>query len=326
MITRRTLLASSAAAALAPLAAPAIAQAGWPNRFLKLIIPFPPGGGNDAVGRLISTRLSEMWGQQIIIENRGGAGSNIGAEAAARSEPDGYTIFFASLPLAINRFIYASLPYDALTDFAPISMLCTFPNLLGVPNSSPVKSVPELIAYAKENRGKMNFASSGIGTSPHLCGELFKRMTGIEMTHVPYRGAGPALNDLIAGRVEMMFNTIGAMLTQARGGQIRGLAVTSAQRVHTAPEFPTVVESGVAGFDVSAWYALFAPAKTPPEIVARMNKDIVAVLAEPTIKKRLEDLGVVVGGSTQQELGTFFKAEMEKWGPVIKAAGISTTL
>ena len=323
MLTRRTLLAGSAAGALMPpLGRPALAQ-NWPNRFVRLVIPFPPGGGNDAVGRILSARLSEMWGQQIIIENRGGAGSNIGAEAAARSEPDGYTIFFASLPLAINRFIYSSLPYDALTDFAPISMLCTFPNVMGVPNSSPVKSVGEFIAYAKENRGKINFASSGIGTSPHLCGELFKRMAGIEMTHVPYRGAGPALTDVIAGRVEMMFNTIGAMLTQVRNGQLRGLAVSSAERVPTAMELPTVAESGVPGFDVSGWYALFAPVKTPVEIVRKMNADTVTALADPAVKKKLEDLGVVVGSSTPEQLGVILKAEIEKWGPVIKTAGIS---
>jgi len=320
MLSRRTLLAGSAVVALGGSRRPALAQP-WPNRFVKLIVPFPPGGGTDAVGRVVSTRLAEIWGQQIIIENRGGAGSNIGAEAAARSEPDGYTMFFAALPFAINRFIYASLPYDCFTDFAPVSLLCTFPNVMVVPNSSPAKTVAEFIAHAKESKGRINFASSGIGTSPHLCGELFKRMANIEMTHVPYRGAGPALTDVMAGRVEMMFNTIGALLTQVRAGQIRGLAVSSIERV--AAELPTVAESGVPGFDVSAWYALLVPARTPPEIVRKMNADVRTALDDTNVKKKLNDLGVVVKGSTPEEFSRMLRAEADKWGPVIKSAGIA---
>jgi tripartite-type tricarboxylate transporter receptor subunit TctC len=227
----------------------------WPTRFVRLIVPFPPGGGTDAVARILTHRLSEMWGQQVVIENRGGAGSNIGNEAAARAEPDGYTILFATVALAINRYMYASLPYDPIADFAPITVLCDYPNVMVVPNTSPARSVTEFIALAKAKPG-MTFGSSGVGTTPHLSGELFKRMAGLEMMHVPYRGAGPALNDLIPGRIDMMFNTIGATLTQVRGGHIRALAVTSPERFLTAPELPTVAESGVPGFDVTGWYAL----------------------------------------------------------------------
>jgi tripartite-type tricarboxylate transporter receptor subunit TctC len=324
MINRRELIEASAVAALAPavFSRAAFAQA-WPTRFVRLIAPFPPGGGTDAVARLIGGRLSEVWGQQVVIENRGGAGSNIGTEAAARSEPDGYTMLLASLPLAVNRFIYPSLGYDSIADFAPISLICTYPNVMAVPNSSPAKSVQEFIVHANANRGRITFASSGIGTSTHLSGELFKRMAKIEMTHVPYRGAAPAMNDLIPGRVDVMFNTTGALLPQVRGGQVRGLAVTTAQRFPTAPELPTVAESGVPGFDVSSWYAFFVPAKTPPDIVRRMHKDTVAALLDPTIKARLEELGLLVIGSTPAELAVHLKSEMDKWGPIIKAAGIS---
>jgi tripartite-type tricarboxylate transporter receptor subunit TctC len=324
MICRRRLIGLSAAAALAPAlrGRAAFAQA-WPNRFVRLIAPFPAGGGTDAVGRIIAGRLSEIWGQQVVTENRGGAGSNIGIEAAARSDPDGYTMLIASLPLAVNRFIYPSLAYDAVADFAPVSLICTYPNVMAVPNSSPAKSVREFIDYAKANQGRITFASSGIGTSPHLSGELFKRMAGIEMTHVPYRGVALAMNDLIPGRVDVMFNTTGGLMPQVRAGQVRGLAVTTAERFPTAPDLPTVAESGVPGFDVSSWYAFLVPARTPPDIVWKMHTDTVAALSDPTVKTRLQELGVLVIGSTPAELARHLKSEMEKWAPVIKAAGIS---
>ena len=323
MITRRRLAGLAAASALAPaLTAGAARAQAWPRRFVKLVVPFPPGGGTDGVARILANRLSEVWGQQMVIENKGGAGSNIGAEAVARAEPDGYTMLIGSLPLAVNRYLYPSLNYDPIADFAPVSLICLYPNLMVVPNSSPAKSVMEFVAHAKANRGKITFASSGTGTSTHLYGELFKRMTDIEMTHVPYRGVALALNDVIPGRVDVMFNTMAGVLQQARTGQLRGLAVTTAKRFPTAPEFPSVAEAGVPGFDVSAWYAFFVPAKTPPEIVAKMHADTVAVLAEPAIKAKLEQVGVLVVGSTPQELGRHLKAETELWGPVIKAAGI----
>jgi len=322
-IDRRRLLALAGASGTAPLLPRAAqSQSGWPNRPVRLIVPFAPGGGTDGVARIISARLSEMWGQQMVIENKGGAGSNIGIEQVARSDPDGYTVLIASLPLAINRYIYSSVGYDPVADFAPVTLICLYPNLMIVPNSSPVKTVAEFIDYAKQNKGKVTYASSGTGTSTHLAGELFKRMAGIEMTHVPYRGVAPALNDVIPGRIDVMFNTIGGTLQQARAGQVRGLAVTSAQRFVTAAEYPTVAESGLPGFNVSAWYSLFVPAKTPSAIVNKMNADAVAVLAEPAIKQKLEGLGVAVVGSTPAELGRHLKSESDLWEPVIKAAGI----
>ncbi|MBX9774928.1 MAG: tripartite tricarboxylate transporter substrate binding protein [Xanthobacteraceae bacterium] len=326
MITRRHLVGLAAASALAPAVSPCIARAqqAWPNRIVKLVAPFPPGGGTDVVARILSNRLSEVWAQQVIVENKPGAGGNFGAEQVARSEPDGYTILIAALPMAVNRFLFRSLSYDSISDFAPVIMICQFPNLLVVPNSSPVKSVKELIAHGKANSGKLTFASSGVGTSPHLSGELFKRMAGFEMTHVPYRGVAPALSDVIPGRVDMMFNTAAGVLQQVRAGQVRGLAVSTAKRSPTAPEFPTVAESGLPGFDVTSWYALFVPIRTPADVVKKMHADTAAILAEPAIKTRLEQVGVEVVASTPAELGARLKAETEQWGPIIKAAGIKT--
>ena len=228
MITRRHLVGLAAASALAPAASPRIARAQqplWPNRIVKLVAPFPPGGGTDVVARILTNRLSEVWGQQVVVENKPGAGGNFGAEQVARADPDGYTILIAALPMAVNRFLFKSLGYDSITDFAPVIMICQFPNLLVVPNSSPAKTVQELIAHGKANSGKLTFASSGVGTSPHLSGELFKRMAGFEMTHIPYRGVAPALSDVIPGRVDMMFNTAAGVLQQAAfrpGARARG--------------------------------------------------------------------------------------------------------
>ncbi len=322
MITRRHLIRTSAASVLAAgcVGHSAAAQS-WPNRHVRLVVPFPPGGGTDSVARILANRLSEVWGQQMVIENKGGAGSNLGAEAVARSDPDGYTLLIGSLPLAVNRFLYSSLGYDPIVDFAPVTLIAVYPNLMVVPNSSPAKTVNEFVAHAKANPGKITFASSGTGTSTHLSGELFKRMTGIEMTHVPYRGVALALNDVIPGRVDVMFNTMAGVLQQVRTGQLRGLAVTSAQRFPTAPDLPTVAES-VPGFDVSSWYALFAPAKTPADILRKLHADAVAVLSEPATRDKLEKTGVLVASSTPEELAARLKAETELWGPVIKAAGI----
>jgi tripartite-type tricarboxylate transporter receptor subunit TctC len=328
MISRRDLVQLAGASALAPaFARHASAQSaqGWPNRYVRLVVPFPPGGGTDAIARVLAGKLSEMWGQQMVVENRGGAATNIGTEAVVRAEPDGYTMLLHSMPLAVNKFLFASLPYDPVADLAPVSLLCDYPNIMAVPNTSPAHSVTDFIAYAKANRGKITFASSGHGTSVHLSGELFKRMAGIEMLHVPYRGAGPAFNDLIPGRVDVMFNNIGAALPLIQGGKLRGLAVTTAKRTPAAPDLPPIAEVGVPGFDVSSWYAFLAPAKTPPDIVRKMHADTIAALNDGATKQKLEMLGVVVRGSTPVEFAAFLKAEMDKWGPLIKEAGITAS-
>jgi tripartite-type tricarboxylate transporter receptor subunit TctC len=287
-------------------------------------VPYVPGGGTDAFARILAVGLSKSAGYQIIIENKGGGSTNIGTEAVAHAAPDGYTILFASLSFAINRFLFPTLGYDAHADFAPVSLLASYPDLMAVPNTSPAKNVAEFIAYAKANGGRTTFASPGAGSSPHLAGELFKRRAGIEMTHIPYRGAGPAVTDVIAGRVDVIFNTFGSTLSLVRDGQLRGLAVTSAKRFAAAPELPSVAEAALPGYDVSAWYALHVPAQTPPDIVRKLNRDVVAVLNEPAIRDKMELLGVAVIGSTPQELDRHVRGEIELWGPVIRAANIRT--
>jgi tripartite-type tricarboxylate transporter receptor subunit TctC len=322
MFDRRRFMAVSAAALPAFMTHPAKAQV-WPSRFVRLIVPFPPGGGTDAIARVVAGKLSEQWGQQMVIENKGGAATNIGTETVARADPDGYTMLMQSMPIAVNRFLFPTLPYDAIADFAPVSLLCDYPNVMAVPVTSPARSVKEFIDYADANRGKVTYASSGHGTSVHLSGEMFKRLAKVEMTHIPYRGAGPALNDLLPGRVDVMFNNIGAVLPLIQAGKLRGLAVTTAKRAVAVPDLPTIAESGVPGFDVSSWYAFFLPIKTPRDIVQKASADAAAAVKDPATKEKLEkQLGVVVVGSTPEALAAHLKGEMEKWAPVIKDAGI----
>jgi tripartite-type tricarboxylate transporter receptor subunit TctC len=322
MLSRRHLLAASACVAASGIAGRTAQAQEWPSRPVRLVVPYPAGGGADAIARLVSGRLAEMWRQQIVIENRGGAGGNIASETVARSAPDGYTLYLAGEFQATNPYLYPRLNYDPVADFAPVSLVVQYPIAVVVPNTSPARSLAEFIAYAKANPGKLTMASPGHGTGPHLAGEMFKRAAGIELTHVPYRGAAPALQDVVPGRVDSFFNNIAGVAPLMREGQLRVLAITSGNRIPAEPNLPTVAESGLPGFDVSGWYAFFAPAGTPPAIVRRMRADTAAVLAEPGIKGRLEQLGLVVVGSSPEELGAYLKAEMEKWGPMIKAAGL----
>jgi tripartite-type tricarboxylate transporter receptor subunit TctC len=320
-LTRRTALQAFAglAGALAPW--PVQAQA-WPARPARLIVPYAPGGPTDAIARLVAEPLSRSWGHQLIVENRGGAGTNIGSELVARADPDGYTMLIGSVALAINRNLYRTLPYDPVADFAPVSTICAFSFFMVVPPNSPARSINDFIAYAKENKGKVSFASPGTGSPPHLGGELFKAMTGIEMTHVPYRGGGPALTDLIAGRVDVTFLS-GTSAEQIRTGKIRALAFSGTKRSTAMPDIPTVAESGVPGFEVSSWYGFFVPARTPRPIVEKMNADTLATLADARVRARLDQLGYTIGGSTPEELGALLKAEIDKWGPIIKAANLT---
>ena len=325
MITRRRFTALVTASALAPqvIARPALAQAqAWPNRIVKLVVPFTPGGGIDGIARIVGARLSEMWGQQIVVENKPGAGGNIASEMVARSAPDGYTMYISAAGLAINRYLFPSVNYDPIADFAPVTLICLFPNLLVVPTSSPFRSVADILAEAKKNPGKITFASPGHGTSPHMSGELFKYMAKVDLTHVPYRGASPAYTDILAGRIDTYFAVMASGLPLVQSGQLRALGVTTAERVQAAPQVPTIAEAGVPGYDMSSWFAFFVPAKTPPEIIRKMYTDTAAAIAEPPIKAKLDSLGVIPVGSTPEALAAHFKAEMEKWGPVIKAAAI----
>jgi tripartite-type tricarboxylate transporter receptor subunit TctC len=322
MLTRRRLVQLSLASVLAPQlhGRSAYAQA-WPNRHVRIVVPLAAGGAIDVTARIVGAGLSEMWGQQVVIDNKPGAAGNVAAEYVARSAPDGYTLYIASFSHATNRFLYPALSYDPVTDFSPVTLIGIYPNIMVVPNSSPARTVAEFIDFARAN--KVSFASSGHGTSLHLAGELFKRMAGIEMTHVPYRGGGPAFNDLIPGRVDVMINLTVASLPLVRNGQLRALGVATDKRVPVLPELPTIAESGLPGFEVSSWAAFFLPASTPTEIVRKVHTDTVAVLAEPAVKQRLEEVGVLVMGSTPDILASHLKSEMDKWGPIIKQLGIT---
>ena len=322
MPTRRRLIGLAAATAAAPVLVRGAQAQPYPSRFVRLIVPFPPGGAVDNAARIIAARLGEMWGQQMVIENKGGAGGNIAAQAVLQADPDGYTVYICSIGHAINRFLYPSLGYDPVADFAPVTLMCLYPNILAVPNSSPYRSVQAFIAAAKAAPGKLTYASSGVGTSLHLAGELFKRMAGVDLTHIPYRGAGPALNDLIPGRVDAIFANFPSTLPYVQNGQLRGLAVTTATRQPEVPDLPTIAESGLPGFDVSSWFALFVAARTPQGIVTKLHQDAVAALHHPPVKQRYAQLGATVVASTPAELAAHLKSEMERWGPVIKAAGI----
>ena len=276
----------------------------------------------DSAGRIVASRLSEVWAQQVVIENKPGAGGTIALDAAAHAAPDGYTLLITAGSPATYGFLF-SLGFDPVADLAPLSVVGRFPNMMVVPNSSPWKSLDEFIAYAKANPGKINWASPGVGTSPHLAGELFKRVAGIEMTHVPYRGvAAGAMSDLLAGRLDAMFNTTGSLLQAVRASQVRGLGVTSGERFATAPEIPTFAEGGVPGYDVESFYGLWAPARTPREIVRRMNADIVKMFDEPAVKARFAVIGVLASGSTPEELAAKAHADTELWAPIIKAVNI----
>lgn len=319
MITRRRFTVIAAASTLAPtIVGPAASAQSWPAHFVRFIVPFPAGVAPDIGCRVLAARLSEIWGQQAVVENKPGAGGNIGTETVARAAADGYTVLMAAFTHAVNVSLYRSIGHDPVADFQPVTLLSYQPCVMIVPNSSPVQSVTDFINYAKANPGKTTYASAGHGTSPHLCGELFKRMAGIEMTHVPYRTG--AQQDLIAGHVDVMFAV--APFDLLRAGHARGLAVTTAKRVSTAPELPTLAESGLAGFDVAPWWGLFLPAKTAPDVVARIHADTVGVLAEPAIQKRMQDLGSIIVGSAPDELARYLRAEMAKWGPLIRDANI----
>ena len=314
-IDRRRLLTIVAVAAFAAtLTQPALAET-WPTRPVHLVVPYPPGGSTDVVSRLVADQLSKAWGEQIVVDNKPGAGSNLAAGLVARAEPDGYTMLMGTTSLTTSRYVYRDLPYE-LSDLAPVSLVCTFPLLLMAPNSSPVKTVADLVAFARERQGKVTYASPGVGTIPHLAGELLNQLAQIEMTHVPYRGDAPALTDTIAGRVDFWFGG-SAMIEYVRGGQLRGVAVTTAEHSPLMPELPTISEA-VSGYDVSAWFALFVPARTPRAIVAKMTADTAKAVQVPDVKARFKQIGVVGVGSTPEALGKLVAADLAKWGKVIK--------
>jgi len=321
MPTRRHLVASGAASAIAPSLMRLAGASSWPDRTVHMVVPVAAGGPTDVNARVVAEQLAKIWGQQVVIDNKSGAGTNIGNAFVAHSQPDGYTLLFSSPSLASNGALYRSLDYSPTTDFSPVSLVATFPFFMFVPNSSPAKTVAEFLDYVKAQPGKLIMASPGTGSAPHLAELLFLQMAGIQMTHAPYRGAAPAFTDLIPGRVHCYFGS-GELLTHSRSGQVRVLASTGAKRSPAAPDVPTIAESGVPDYVVDAWQGVFAPAKTPNEIVQKISRDLAKALVEPSLVEKLGRNAYIVESSSPDELAKFLKTDTEKWEAVIKTTGI----
>lgn len=318
----RTLAAAAMASALAGLLAtgPAAAQ-DFPTRPVTLVVPFAAGGSTDLVGRLIAERMSAELGQPVVVENKGGAGGNLGAAQVAKADPDGYTILMGTVAThALNPAIYKKMPYDPVKSFAPISLLAVVPNVLVVNPSFPAKTTEELIALLKKEPGKYSYASSGNGTPLHLSGELFKSMAGVDMQHIPYQGAGPALVDVLSGQVPIMFDNLPSSSAHIKSGKLRALGVTTADRASSFPDVPTIGEA-VPGYETYTWNALFAPAGTPPEVIAKLNAAANKSLADPKVQARLADFSAKPVGSTPEQLGEHVNKELAKWAPIVKQSG-----
>jgi tripartite-type tricarboxylate transporter receptor subunit TctC len=296
----------------------------YPTQPVKFVVAFPPGGTTDILARVFAQKMSETWGQPVVVENRSGAGGIIGTESVARSMPDGYTILLGTIGThAVNTSLYKKIPYDPERDFAPITLLATLPNLLAINPSLPMRNLKELINYAKANPGKLTYASAGAGTASHLAGEMFRKVADVDIVHVPYRGSSPALTDLIAGHVSMTFDYMPSALPYVRSGKLRGLAVTGSSRTKAAPEIPTMIEGGLPGFNIVTWYAVFAPKGTPPDVVSKIRNTIAMAATAPEIVKRMDDLAVDLVASSPEELARFQRAEIERWSKFIQDANIT---
>jgi tripartite-type tricarboxylate transporter receptor subunit TctC len=293
----------------------------YPNRPIRFVVPFPPGGGNDIVGRIVAVRLAENLRQQVVVDNRGGAGGTIGTDLVSKAPPDGHTMLINNISLAVNHTLMPKLPYNTLKDLAPVGLVGRQANIIVVHPGVPAKSVQELIALARAKPGYVNYGSGGIGTASHLSAEYLKLETGISMVHVPYKGLGPALIDLIGGRTHFIISTMASALPQLKAGKLRPIAVTTAKRSSFFPELPTMDEAGVKGYEFSTWYALVVPAGTPKAIVGRLNGEVVKVLNSDTVKQQFAAQGLEATPSTPGELGAYLKSEIEKWGKVIRASG-----
>ena len=303
------------------VAAPALAQ-NFPAKPARLIVPFPAGGGSDVIGRILAQKLTERFGQQVVVDNRAGAGGSIGTEAAVRAAPDGYTMVLASTSeIAINPSLYSKLSYDTVKDLAPIALIASTPMVVIIHPSLPVKTVKNLIALATAKPGEINVASAGTGTITHLSGELFRSITGVTWTHVPYKGAPPALTDVASGQVQVMFSSLPAAMAFIKIGRVKPIAVSTQTRVAALPEVPTVIESGVAGYDVEYWYGTFAPAATPKDIVTRLHEEIAQSLKQQDVINNLANQGASPGTLSQAQFADFVKAEAAKWSKVVKASG-----
>ena len=321
--TRRYVCVMLAGIATMAFAAIAGAQTpSYPTKPIRLVVPFPAGGATDILARAVAQKLTEAWGQAVVVDNRPGAGGNIGSELVAKAAPDGYTLEMGTVGThAINASLYAKMPYDHVKDFAPVILVAGVPNVLVVNPSVPANSVQELVAYAKANPGKLNFASSGSGTSIHLSGELFKVMAGVQMTHIPYKGSAQALQDLIGGQVQLMFDNLPPSLPQIKSGKLRALGVTTAARSAALPDTPTIAESGLPGFEASSWFGVLAPAGTSPVIIAKLNAEIAKWLATPEAKEKLVAIGANIAGGTPEDFARHIAAETLKWAKVVKDSG-----
>jgi len=321
-VVRSFRLKSWMLAVLALSAAAAHAEA-YPARPIRMIVAYPPGGGTDIVGRMVAQKLGEALGQSVVVENRGGASGNIGTELAARAAPDGYTILMGNVaPNAINVSLFRQLPFDPVADFVPVSLVASTPNILVVHPSTPARTVREVTALAKAKPGTLNFASAGVGSSSHLAGELFRILAGADIVHVPYKGAGPAMVDVLSGQVQLYFATMPAAMPHVKSGKLAPVAVTSAKRSHALPELPTIAESGVPGYEASTWYGLLAPAHTPGAVITRLHEGVVKILANPALHEKLAEQGFEPVGSSPEEFGAHINSEITKWSKVIHDAGI----
>jgi tripartite-type tricarboxylate transporter receptor subunit TctC len=310
-----------AAGAAAPLAAQAQA---FPSKPVTIVVPFAAGGTTDILARVIGQALNKELGQSVVVDNRAGAGGNIGAQLAAKAVPDGHTLFMGTVGThAINQSLYRKLPFDPVKDFAPLTRVAMVPNLLVAHPAKPYKNVKELVAYAKANPGKVNFGSSGSGSSIHLSGELFNALAKVDMVHVPYKGSAPAVTDLVGGQIDIMFDNMPSAIQHVRSGRLRALAVTTARRSPELPDVPTIAEAGVTGYEATSWFGMFAPAGTPAPVVARLHSALVKVLADPAVKKKLAEQGAEPYSETPEQFAEFMRKETAKWSKVVKESGAS---
>jgi tripartite-type tricarboxylate transporter receptor subunit TctC len=309
-----------AAVLLAAASGSALAQA-WPAKPIRYLVPFPPAGATDITARIIADKIAGPLGQPVVVENRPGAAGNVGSELVAKAAPDGYTLLQCTVAQSISQTLYAKLNYDLEKDLTPVAMIALVPNVMEVNPSVPAKSVAEFIALAKSKPGKINFASSGSGTSIHMSAEMFMMMTGVKMVHVPYKGSGPALADLLGGQVDVMFDNLTSSIGYIKSGRLRALAVTTSTRYPELPDVPTMQEAGVAGYEATAWFGMLAPKGTPKSVVARINAEVDKALAQADVKEKLAQQGAVASAWTPEQFGTFIHNEIAKWGKVVKASG-----
>ena len=326
-LNRRLVVLTSAAALLSLSSMGSSAQTAWPNKPVRIVVPFAPGGTTDILARAVAPELSKSFGQQFIVDNKAGAGGNLGADAVAKSAPDGYTLLMGTVGThGINRALYPKLPFDPIKDFAPISLVAAVPNVMVISaefaRTNGINTVQDFIKLAKSKPGKLNMASSGNGTSIHLAGELFKSQTGIFMTHIPYRGSGPALLDLVGGQVDVMFDNLPSAMQLIKGGKLKALAVTSAIRSSALPDTPTIeAAAGLKGFEATSWFGLLAPAGTPPDVVNRIQQEVARALGNPAINEKMLAQGAIPSGNTPMQFAALIDSELKKWAQVVKASG-----